>query len=323
MADVDNQKSDKPEISSGEAAARSSGDAFRSEVWTEQASRVSSASDDATRVNSGSDQATRVNNGSDQTGRVNSSNGEGRGDALQTGKAIGNAQPSDKSSADAYPSDTARGNAYPSDHARGDAYPSDRARGDAYPSNHARGDAYPMPVMTLENGNAAETGDKNPGAKEGGEAAGTDKTSEAKDAAGDKKDTGEHPGDATPKSKYDPFFQNENLMQSMAQPFDAAQGDKPQEVVGGDSYTYDPDGVETYENAGGGRVVTNPDGTVHVGGDVISMTANKAGTEQTVIFADGSRVYLSNNRIRAVSSERNNQSTRYSTYREIYRSNYK
>lgn len=174
--------------------------------------------------------------------------------------------------------------AYPSDTARGDAYPSDTARGDAHPSDTARGDAYP-------------TGDK-----------GLEKEAGNKDAG---------------KDRYDPYFQNGDMMQSVLPPLDVNQGDKPTEIVGGDRYTYDENGVETYENAGGGRIVTNPDGTFTVGGDVISMTQNKRGSEHTIIFADGSRAYLSGGRIRAVSSERDNQNTTSSRFRQIYRSSYK
>lgn len=237
---------------------------------------------------------------------------------------------SDTQRADAYSSDTQRGNAYrsdtqradayPSDTARGDAYPSDTARGDAYPSDTARGDVFPTPTMTKDGGKEA-------GAKDQGKVAGD-------------KDQGKEPGDKEdserarilremsnsnphPDGKYDPFFQNDKMMQSRMEPLDAAQGDKPQEVVGGDRYTYDENGVETYTNAGGAQVITNPDGSTSIRGDVVSHTQSKDGNDQTIIFADGSRVYLQGGRIRAVSSERDNAKTPYSRYREIYRSNYK
>lgn len=122
----------------------------------------------------------------------------------------------------------------------------------------------------------------------------------------------------TPREQYDPFFLNERMRQSHhATPFEAQEGSH--EVLGnGDRYIA-RDGRETYVTATGNAVTTESDGRFTVSGDAISLTSDKAQTKHTVIFADGSRVYLQDGRIRAVSSERNNYSTSYSQFREISR----
>lgn len=291
MADVENNN-EKSQLKGGDSAssaATESADNFRSEIWSDQTSRINSSSDQSSRTNGASDQTGRANSASDQTGRTNGAVDE----------------PIRTKSGDNKGKDQAHGDAYASNTARGDAYPSNTARGDAYPSDTARGDAYPMPSLTIDN------------QKEGRDPVGGKFDKEA----GDKSNEGKEPGDKK-RDQYDPFFQNENMLQSMMQPLDAPQGGDRTEVVGNDSYRFDENGHETYQN-GQGQIVTNPDGTFSVEGNVASWTQSKDGYNQTIIFNDGSRVYMAGGRIRAVSSERENGRTPYSRYREIHRSNYK
>ncbi len=121
-----------------------------------------------------------------------------------------------------------------------------------------------------------------------------------------------------PREQYDPFFLNERMRQSQhATPFEAQEGSH--EVLGNGDRFVSRDGRETYVTETGNAVTTEADGRFTVSGDAISLTSDKAQSKHTIIFADGSRVYLQDGRIRAVSSERNNYSTAYSQFREFSR----
>lgn len=117
------------------------------------------------------------------------------------------------------------------------------------------------------------------------------------------------------ENTYDPFFQNKNLMQSRMPEFEVKPG--THELLGGDTYT-NYKGHESYQN-NRGEVQTNGRGEFQVRGDVISLTSNKDETKHTIIFSDGSRVYLEDGRIRSVSGPRNPHTQRFSVYRDLVR----